>query len=217
MSTRLVFLGVLLACLVNPALAAPITYSVTVDTSLISGTAGSLDFNFNPGPLVTQAATLQILNFSGNGSLAGSPLLFGDIGGTLPAALSFDNGAALNDYFQGFTFGSILSFNVSLFGPAVSSPDGVSTSGSTFAFSLFSDPAGTVPALTTNANGFGYVININLDGTTTATSFFLPANGVPEPGTSSLILIGFMVAVGVVWRTSKKADAGIDSNLSLVK
>ena len=48
-------------CLASMASAAPITYDVTVDTSSISGTAGSLDFNFNPGPLVTQAASLQIL------------------------------------------------------------------------------------------------------------------------------------------------------------
>jgi len=37
--------------------------SVTVDTSSIAGTMGSLDFNFNPGPFVTQTASAQILNF----------------------------------------------------------------------------------------------------------------------------------------------------------
>jgi hypothetical protein len=62
------------------ALAAPISYDVTVDTSSISGTAGSLDFEFNPGPLVTQAASLQILNFASDGTLTGSPVLTGDVG-----------------------------------------------------------------------------------------------------------------------------------------
>ena len=52
--------------------ASPITYAVTVDTSSISGMAGSLDFNFNPGPLVTQAASLQLLNFTSDGTLAGA-------------------------------------------------------------------------------------------------------------------------------------------------
>jgi hypothetical protein len=42
-------------------------------TSSISGTAGSLDFQFNPGPLVTQAASLQVLDFMTDGSLAGGP------------------------------------------------------------------------------------------------------------------------------------------------
>ena len=135
-------------CFASIASAAPITYDVTVDTSSISGTAGSLDFQFNPGPLVTQAASLQILNFTSNGSLAGSPVLTGDVVGALPATVTFDNGPAFNDYFEGFTYGSTLSFQVSLFGPALSSPDGTSTSGSTFAFSMFSDAAGTTPSVT---------------------------------------------------------------------
>ena len=58
-------------------------YHATVDTSSISGTTGSLDFNFNPGPLVTQSASLQILNFSGDGMLVGSPVLIGDVTGSL--------------------------------------------------------------------------------------------------------------------------------------
>jgi hypothetical protein len=126
-------------CFASIASAAPITYDVTVDSSSISGTAGSFDFNFNPGPLVTQAASLQILNLTSDGALAGNSSSTGDVAGTLPATLTFDNGTAFNDYFEGFTFGSTLSFQVSLFGPALSSPDGVSTSGSTFAFSMFSD------------------------------------------------------------------------------
>lgn len=121
---------------------------MTVNTSSIIGTAGSVDFNFNPGPLVTQAASLQILSFSSDGSLTGIPTLTGDVSGVLPATVTFDNGTGFNDYFQGFTFGSTLSFSVSLYGSALSSPDGVSTSGSTFAFSMFSDPAGTMPVLT---------------------------------------------------------------------
>ena len=53
--------------------------------------------------------------------------------------VTFGNGTAFNDFFEGFTYGSKLSFHASLFGPALSSPDGTATSGSTFAFSMFSD------------------------------------------------------------------------------
>ena len=201
MLTRLVFLIVLLDCLVSPALAAPIVYSVTVDTSSISGSTGSLDFNFNPGPLVTQLASAQILSFSGDGTLVGSPSLVGNVIGTLPATVSFDNGTGFNDYFHAFSFGSNLSFSVSLFGPALSNPDGISSSGSTFAFSLFSDSAGTIPVLTTDPNGLGYVVDVNLDGTTTAKSFFSSTNAVPEPGTLSLI--GILIAVGASTRRNR--------------
>jgi len=137
-------------CFASIASAAPINYDVTVDSSSISGTLGSLDFNFNPGPLVTQPASLQTFDFTSDGTLAGSPTLTGDVAGALPATLTFDNGTGFNDYFEGFTFGSTLSFQVSLYGPALSSLDGVSTSGSAFAFSMFSDAAGSIPALTTD-------------------------------------------------------------------
>lgn len=36
-------------------------------------------------------------------------------------------------------------------------------------------------------------MNVNLDGTTTATSF-LPASAIPEPGTGSLALAGILIA-----------------------
>jgi len=145
-------------------------YDVTVDTSAITGTVGSLDFNFNPGPLLSQDASAQILNFTTDGTLAGSPVLTGDVSGALPSTLTFDNGTGFNDYFDGFTFGSTLSFQLSPYGPAVSSPDGFSTSGSAFGFSMFSDPGGTVPVLTTDTtDGFAFTTSINLDGTTTVT------------------------------------------------
>lgn len=168
-----------------------ITYGVTVDTSSIAGTAGSLDLNFNPGPLLAQAANLQILNFTSNGAVSGSPSAIGDVGGTLPGTLTFDNGTGFNDYFQDFTYGSNLSFEVMLFGPALTAPNGSATSGSTFAFSMFSDSAGTIPALTTDlVNGFAATIDVNLNGTTTVSNLSAQTgiNPVPEP--SSAVLIG---------------------------
>jgi hypothetical protein len=171
-------------------------YTVTINTSSISGTSGSLDFNFNPGPFVTQAASLQILKFASDGTLAGSPILTGDVSGALPGTLTFDNGSGFNDYFEGFTFGNTLAFNVSLYGPALSSPDGTSTSGSAFAFSMFSDAAGTIPVLTTDTtDGFAFIVNVNLDGTTAPTNYSpetqisTSVSATPEPSDIGLSVI----------------------------
>jgi hypothetical protein len=191
-----------LFCVASSVSASPVTYDVTVNTSSISGTAGSLDFNFNPGPLVSQAASLQIFGFSSDGVLEGAPTLTGDVVGSLPGSLTFDNGAGFNDYFGEFKYGQMLSFVVSLYGPALSAPDGVSTSGSTFAFSMFSDAAGTIPALTSDkTEGFAFKVDVNLDGTTTVTNFSSQTNigpvssGVPEPNTSVL----FVVLLSGLW------------------
>jgi hypothetical protein len=124
----------------------------------------------------------------------------GDVSGTLPATLTFNNDTALNDYFDDFTFGATISFDVSLSGPALSAPDGTATSGSAFAFSMFSDEDGTIPTLTTDtADGFAFTVGVNLDGSTTVTPFSseTSVSSTPEPGT--YVLLGTALAcVGVL-------------------
>jgi hypothetical protein len=200
MRVRSLYIVASLSMLGAVASAAPIIYHVTVNTSSLVTTAGSLDFNFNPGPSGSQAASLQILNFTSNGTLAGAcPCSVGDVSGLLPITVTFDNGSSFNDYFDDFTFGTTISFDVSLYGPALSTPDGFSTSGSTFAFSMFSNPAGTVPVLTSDTtDGFAFIANVNLDGTTNISDFSAatvvsPGTGmspVPEPSYVALMTMG---------------------------
>jgi len=197
---RVLSLSTLLSVFAWTAIASPVAYDVSIDTSSISGTAGSIDLNFNPGPLISETASMQILGFASDGTLAGNPMLVGDVSRSLPATLTFDNGTAFNDYFEDFTFGSTISFQVSFYGPALSSPDGMSTSGSTFAFSMFSDATGTIPVLTTDTtDGFAFTVDVNLDGTTTVTNFSSQTDvasaisGVPEP--SSLAVLGTIIAL----------------------
>jgi hypothetical protein len=181
---------------VGSAMADGLTYDVTVDTSSLAGTSGSLDFQFNPGPLTTQTADVQIQNFTTDGTLGGS-ILTGDATGALPGTVSLDNLTGFNDYFTGFTYGSTLSFLLNLSGPAVTSPDGISASGSEFGFSMFSDPGGTIPVLTSDSvNGYAMTAGINLDGTATITNsssqltVTTPVTAAPEPGTLLLLSMG---------------------------
>lgn len=186
-------------CLVSVASAGQITYQVSVNTASVAGTTGSFDFQFNPGPLITQAASLDILAFGGNGSLVGSPILTGNVLGALPGTVTFQNSTPFNDYFQGFTYGSSLIFDVHLYGPALCCPNGTATSGSTFAFSMFGDPAGTIPVLTTDTtDGFAFLINVNLDGTTTVLNYSLETTvvpEVPEPNAIGVMLSGVAIAL----------------------
>lgn len=213
MEIRRVLFGALLLCFAVSASAAPITYDVTINTSSIAGVAGSLDFNFSPGPLTTQAASLQILGLSSDGTSVGPPALTGDVSGVLPSTLTFDNGTVFNDYFEGFTYGSTLSFDVSLYGPALSSPDGVSTSGSLFAFSMFSDAAGTTPALTNDTtDGFAFIVNVNPDGSTTLTDYSdqtsvgPETSATPEPGSLLLVASGLAMLTIVLLRRKSLAS-----------
>jgi hypothetical protein len=179
-----------------PVLATPITYLVTVNTSAISGTSGFLDFDFAPGN-DSQNALVSMSNFFSSGSLTGSPQVNGGISGILPGILTIDNSTQFNDYFQGFDYGATLSFLLALSGPALSSPNGTSTSGSTFGFGMF-DSTGINPLLTTDPNGNAFTVDVNLDGTTTIATFppnfqggppVVTVKSIPEPSTPMMLLV----------------------------
>jgi hypothetical protein len=64
---------------------------------------------------------------------------------------------------------------------------------------MFSDPAGTMPALTTDlTDGFAALVSVNLGGTTAVTDFsrqtsVVPVSAVPEP--RGLALVGTAIAM----------------------
>ena len=172
-----------------------VNYSVAIDTSTLAGTTGSLDFNFEPGPFGSSQATVQIRRFAGDGSPSGNPTLSGDAGGSLLGNLQFTNGTGYNDYFQAYTFDSLLSFDIMLDGPAIGSAN-PGSSGSTFAFSIFSDTDGTMPALTSNTvDGYAITVDINADGSTTLRNYTQsPINVTPELPTGTLVATATIVA-----------------------
>jgi hypothetical protein len=183
---------------------------VGVDTSSLSGQSGYLDFQFNPGDSSALAATATVTGFSSvGGTLAPSSTLSGDASGALPGTLTLDNGTIFNDVFQGFTFGSSVSFTVTISGPAIISLSG--TVGSAFAFSLYAADEVT-PLLTTDPNGSVSTILLSAGGTTTSEAFpqsstdntpaatITPAGvtAVPEPPTATIVLLVFFLQGGVL-------------------
>ena len=183
--------------------AAPITYSVIVNTSSISGVSGNVDFQFNPGFGATDSAFVMISTFSSNGTLAGLPIITGDVTGTLPPAVTIHNTTAFNDYSDGFIFGSFLSFLVRFDGTALTSPSATATSGSTFAFSLFNSDFTAALLSTDTVNGALIQGDVNLDGTVSIQNFSAggtaSADAVPEPASALLIALG-LAGISVIRR-----------------
>lgn len=168
-----------------------ILYQVNVDTQALNGQSGYLDFQFNPGGSSALPATATVTNFTPLGNLI--PLdpndlstgPSGDVSGSLDSSLTLKNSTAYNDFFQGFTYGSNLSFNVTLSGDALNNPSG-STYGSSFAFSLY-DSSGTTLLLTTDPYGSVMTINVDAGGTMSVETFDTPGGGLPVGSVSPLV------------------------------
>jgi hypothetical protein len=137
-STAVALTFLLFGSLPGAARATPLTYHVEVNTASLSGQSGNLDLQFNPGGDTAPAATATITNFqSPDGKLAPSIELTGNANGSLSGTLTLINSPMYNDAYQGFTFGTAFSFDVTLSGAALDSPG--ATFGSSFALSLY-DP-----------------------------------------------------------------------------
>jgi hypothetical protein len=194
--------------------AGAITNRVTVNTSAINGTSGFLDFDFAPGN-DSQSAFVTIANFSPGDSLTGVPQVNGSVTGTLLGTLTIDNSTQFNDYFQAFNYGTSIQFLLTFDGTALTAPDGVSTSGSTFAFGMF-DSTGSNPLLTTDPNGNTFTVNVNLDGSTTITTFPSDGNGGPPAATvvaetpepSYFLLVALLLA-GMWWDVCSHSDRNL--------
>jgi hypothetical protein len=103
----------------SPALA-DTAFHVSLNTSQLSvlhpGSSFALDFQLNDGSGTLDGNnTATLTNFSfGGGSASGSPDLFGGASGSLSASVALIDSSFLNEFMQGFTPGTILSFDVGL-------------------------------------------------------------------------------------------------------
>jgi hypothetical protein len=72
---------------------------------------------------------------------------------------------------------------------------------------MYSDAAGTIPVLTSDTtDGFAFTVNVNLDGSTTATNYSdqtnveSPSSAVPEPNNLLLVATGLTILGVMSWQ-----------------
>jgi len=179
-------------------------FDVTLNTTGLSGISGYLAFDFVDGDGVNDN-TVSITSFLTDGALAGTTNSnTGGAGGDLPGDLSITDGSFFNESLRGLTYGTSLSFRVTMSEAfAGGTPDqfsfflldasGINTAvatsdpagaNSVFIVDVTGTPGGNLQAFTTTAPDVSFQVAQ------------LPSNA-PEPGTLGLIglpLVGWFLA-----------------------
>ncbi len=180
------------------ALAAPAAtiVNVAIDTSSLSSTAGGIYLQFNPGLGTSDPAQASLTNFTlaAPGTFSGSPAVTGAVTGVLPATVTLANTNALNDYFHALTFGTLLSFRVTIDVPTVSN----ATGGSVFNFVLTSSDGLSNLFNSTDPDGYLFRLDVNPAGTVSRSNFNTDLvafdSAVPEPATTLMVLSAVLMA-----------------------
>jgi hypothetical protein len=187
----------------HSAFAQELQYQVTVNTTSALAQMGYIEFQFNNGPLTTQPANADVNNFFTDGVLTPPGTNTNESSGMLPGTVSQDNSTSFDDYIEEMTFGTTITFDLVLYGPAISNPNG--DGGGTFTLDfLNSDQSGYLFTADSQNDVPVFTVDINPDGTTTAMSYPSQNNGpsvvtfsgptaVPEPSSIALLCGGLLV------------------------
>lgn len=164
------------------------TWYVNVDTAALVGQSGWLDLQFNPSDAFAPAASVTIMSFNSTGLMQPIPTSSGDVSGSLDSTLMLGNSQDFNDWLQGITFGTALSFRVDMNVPTPNA----SGSGTAFSLSFYDS---SYDSLLADPNwGAALVINASDNGMMNvlaqAPSVSLSASPVPEPNNALLLLSG---------------------------
>ena len=204
-STKLLrALGVLAAFALSAAAnAAPLNFNVWIDTSsLVGNPAGpfSLDFQLNDGSTLGDGnnwASLTNFQFGGGAALGSATTFGGASGDLLSGVILNDSDTLLNEFYQTFTAGSWLSFNLSLTTnvDAGDTPD-------LFSFAILDVNLMNLATQSLNQDAF---LQVTLDGAAPTIATFASADqsiGAPSvPDTLNCgIWVGGLVALGAIVR-----------------
>jgi hypothetical protein len=183
-------------------------YNVTVNTTPLNTTQGYLAFDFFQGfPIENNAVTIS--NFTTDATL-GTLTTTGDATGTIsPGPGNLDDiNNFFNEFLQEVTFGTTISFNLSLTTNGASTPDNFSfylLDSSQFPI-VTSDPTGTDSLISIDITGPGLTPNVYTSADATAT--VAPAgSSTPEPGSFWLVGISLAGLLHTIWKHRKKLAA----------
>ena len=199
-TTRIVFLALLFGALSVSALADSETFQATINTSGQTGNYGYLDLELNPGSLSGFGpVTLTISDFTGAALNPSDPNNdeMGTASGSLPGPLILNN-SGFNDYYEGMTFGSEITFDATLSGSGVSLSGGAPfTSGTTFA-AVFCDATCSNNLFVSDATtGAAVLLNVGANGAITTAG---PVMSVPEQGRWPFLLSACAAMLLAFWR-----------------
>jgi len=181
---------------------AALSYTVSVDTTSLSGTDGYLYFQYLPVSGADSVATVS--SFTTNGQIAPDPsanVVDGSaVSGQLPGSVAFANTNGVNDYNHAIHFGNTVSFLLSLSDPA---PGGQAGGSSTFSLGLFSDEGGLAPLVT--GSGTLFTVSLLNDGSSTTQIMANEATVTPTPIPAAAWLLGsgLMGLAGIRRRNGK--------------
>jgi hypothetical protein len=209
MHRKLFFIFALAPILGGSAVAGTVSYQVSVDTSLVSGTPGGIYLDFSPGSDVTE---IDVSGFNPLGGLSGGPSFTdGGVSGTLDTNdLVFTPQYATNDYGEALTFSATLSFNVTFSAPVVGSTGSefdIELTQSDLVTPILSDDLTTandvIADFTTDGSG-NFTTYATADATITLNS------STPEPNTG--VTFALLAAFGMIGAATRKRPVGVKLN-----